>query len=382
MKLITVHLPKNEAGILVTIAFNHGYFDEEDDMFGIGHLAEHYLVVYLKKKYKTEKIFGEISDAYMNLSFQLNKKAYEIFKQIDITKELIEISKSIDVDIFKNEKKRIEIELEEKYSSMFNEISKSIEHKVILKPSFLIRDKRSQIKNIKKITPNQLSNFIEDLSKKERLVFVGSQTVKSNFEEYENSMFRKKYTVEFSKNKTLLFESKNKILKKAQNFAIALPCLGISTDLIDRIIMSFVIRKIYHEFDKRAQNFGVYTTDYKNLIHHRHGLVWFSANSYSHIDEKIKDVFYEIVDEVVISKKLSKELKKYKRERIKALKKEWGTFYGRLDWVIHDMVHLGRFISLEEYINTINAIDEKKVFELTKNIFQKKKEFVFWGNKK
>lgn len=378
MKIINIDLPKKSKKVLIGINFPIGYLNENDKSFGIGHLTEHYLVSKIIKDFNLADCFGEISNNNINIFLDLNKKQYEQFKKIDLINKLKEFSKNINNKVLQNEKKRIEIELEEKYSDSFLDLSYSIESSFIKSPKILKKNKLDQIKNIKNFKKDEISRFINKLSRTDIKLFVGFAGNKSNFKNKKIKINKLKNNPTF-KTGPGKFKTKNPIYKKANNFAICFKGLSAKENMTDRIALSIFSKELYERFNKKVYEIGVYSADYKNLNDNSFGIIWFSINSYKKISENIKDIFYKTIDEILEDKNLEKIIKKTKKEKIQKEKDSWANPYSRFDWIFNDMTEIGNTIEINESIKNIENVNVKTAKKIIGKIFKPENSYILKG---
>ncbi len=376
MKTINVNLPKDASNkVLISISIPFGYFNESDFEFGLAHLAEHYIVKCIEKSFNLKDVSAEISDESINFYISLKKDSYKRFLETDLDNTLLKISENINSELLDNEKKRIEIEIEEKYSDSFKKLSQIVESSFISSPDFINRDRLNQIKNIKKFGSKNVSDFIEKLARMKKNIFVGYTGNKNDYNKSTIHLNKLSYKVQYKTGKAI-FENTHPIFKKTNNFAVCFKGFNANANYTDRICLSILVREIYNRFNKEVRDFGVYSADFKNLVASRYGIVWFSTSSYTKDKIDIEKIFHKTVEEILCDKAFFKKLVEIKKDRKNKEKETWNKFYSRFDWVFNDMNESGKNIELSEVIKSINEVNKERIIRVAKKIFNPKNSLV------
>jgi predicted Zn-dependent peptidase len=376
MKIVNVNLPEKKDLVLVTVNFSHGYLNENDSDFGLAHLTEHYITTILEKKYDALFVGATINDDSLSLDLEFKRKYFEEnFDSVEsILNDIKQIKENISNKIILNEKKRIEIELEEKYSDVLNSVSYSIENKIVKTPARLKRSRLEQIKNVRRFTEKDIKKCIDRILKSETIVFVGFNGNTDDFPVQKNKSIDRSYLskIELVKNKNLVFESNNKILKKASNYAVAFPLGRVSREMVDLYTLKFINKKLYKKFSENVFDLGVYKTEYLHNSNYNGGYIWYFLNAYNKIEADIDKIFFNSIKDVLNSEDLEKDLKEFKKNLVKDLKLDSKNFYGKFDWVISDILRFGKVNNLENIISEIEKITVADISRVAKTVFDTK----------
>lgn len=375
MQIVNINLSENKKEVLILLKFCHGYANENNSDFGLAHLTEHYIIAQLEKKYKTIDIDGTIDDDSITVYLSLKNTEAE---KIELTpKKILEdiemLSQKIDPKILRNEKKRIEIELEEKYYDVFQEISHVIEKNIIYKPAHLKRHRMSQLNNLSKFTGKKVAKCILDIVKTAQIAFVGYSGNKNSSD--KKIAETKNSKIILTKNKTFRLSSENRVLKKSSNFAIAFPLPKLKRP-INKYYLEFFFEQLDSHFMKKIQALGIYKTEYQYNINSQGGYVWFFANSYKTIDRKIEDLFFETVEEVIKSKQTKIRFSSFKKEISESIKFDWKNFYRKFDFISGEYLEDASVCTIEKYLRLINSLQFEEMTAVIRLIFKKGKSIV------
>lgn len=375
---IDVNLPQKKDEILIDLSFSYGYIKENDSDFGLVHLSEHYLVTILEQKYKPLHIDGVTDDYRMTLSLSFKKSEVKDVNQLIeyILRDINEAADLIDEKVLLNEKDRIEVELENMKSDVFESVVYGVESKIISKPEQLRREKAGQLKNIKEFNVSDIQICIKKITESKTIVFVGFNGNKDNYDKkYKAEEIRDVYKIELNKNERASFVSDNSVLKKTKNFAIA---FLIDKRMVDSGIyyINFIVREIYKKFSDSVRHLGVYEVEYLYRANNFSGYVWFFLNSSSSLGDNVDEIFFDSVNEVLNDKDLFKILDSFKEEVIKKTELEWNNFYDRFDWVVYEFLQNGKVKRSDEAIEELKNLNVSELKKITNQIFDPDKKII------
>ena len=149
-----INLPEKTEKIYLNINLKTGYVDENEKIFGIGHLLEHYLTYLLFEKKDGKNLSTNAQIGFDSTNYSLISTNKKFLKETKIFLDSILKPDFNNIELFNREKKVIENELKTKSNLNYRKIFDLILKERFLNKCHYSRSFSEQIKNTqnKKIT--------------------------------------------------------------------------------------------------------------------------------------------------------------------------------------------------------------------------------------
>lgn len=379
-----INLPEKTEKIYLDINLKTGYIDENEKIFGTGHLLEHYLT-YLLFETKDEKNLStnaQIGFDFTNYSLiSTNKKIIEETKKFldSILKPNFN-----NIELLNREKKVIENELKTKSNSNYQKIFDLILKKRFLDKCHYSRNFSEQIKNIQNKKITHLQEYHNQFFNNQNIIFtlsgykLNKKIAKKVFD------IVKDYKIPFKnrgeENRPMCGCSGFSIVKNSKiqltNNVLLIISFPLSKNIEikpkEKIIINMIEKIFSHSdllFAKKIRDIGIYSSDFDWFSWKEVGLVIFSITVPKQKLYNFIEIFNNSMYELKKGFIDQKELNYIKKKAIQNTKNAFKNNTSRLSWITHDLLTLGKVVLPKEDVRNIKTINKKSIADITKKIF-------------
>lgn len=369
--IIFIDLPEETAEVLVSVIFQYGYFNENDEELGRGHLLEHLVGYRLHKAFGYENVLGTIGDNKIEFDITLSKK--NASQNLSLAMEAIFTPLEFDENIINREKNKIQSEIVEKSVNYYEWLRDQTISTVISSPAHIKRNRFGQIKNIGSIDLEDLKKTHERLLKQPVVICIGgyklSGTLKKELSEivsgYTKATALNREPAKIVRPKTKIRKSYYPTLPKhSSHISLVFPGPSYADSAIERYALTFLNYELYRRLDQTMEKLGIYTVDYEYYIKPDHGFISFSSFSTTASPREYKEAFFAGLKEVLEDKNLPKLLKDHLSKRKKNIKEDWANNYKRMGWIVDDMIDFGYIKDAKAMITELNTITSDIIKEV------------------
>lgn len=380
--IVFIDLPKKTSDILVSVVFQYGYLNEADDELGLLHLVEHLVMARVQKELGRENIMGTINDRKVQFDFVLNHK--NVHNNLPIALESIFSIKEFDEKLVKSERSQIRSEIAEKMVDFHEWLKIQSTAMLIASPSHLTRNRFDQVDNIKSAEQSDVINAHRRMIKQPVVVCVGGYRLKKALKKEVTEMVQSYIQPSIAKrNLTEITWQKKKSINKyyptilANTAAVSLifPAPSLADDALERYAMTFVRLQLDKKLNEAVERAGIYGVEYNYTIDREYGFINFLAFVPSDLLEIYPRIFFEELERVKNDETLERELKEHLTQRKKNIREDWSRNYGRMGWVVEDMIDFGFKNDPTKMIPGLDKLTVAKVREVLEKFFVREKMY-------
>jgi len=367
-------LPEESDYLYAGLFFQFGSINEGDEDFGLTHLLEHYLISKLKTR-EDYFIDGEVDLA--SVSFYTKIKVSETNK-VKLFFDFFTNPDFTDHNLLEAEKKALRSEVTVKTENTDNRIfyytiGERLHHQRV------VRSPLAQTKYLEKYTLDDLKRRYLDLKKNFMVATMASQLpIDNQLKKYVEDGCAKSFIlsskelppIEYSKKLTEQFE----LLGVPIGFTkvlITFPAYTLLDDSGNRGTLRFISQQIRKRFANDLRPMGIYHINSERVTTMVYGMCKFSFM----IPNKILNEAIKQIDKLLYKKLSDEELayiKDFNNDNEKAIRNDWKSNDGRLEWYKVDVSNFGDVIDPEVVIKA--KVTEESVNKVYLEIFQKESE--------
>lgn len=392
-----INLPEKTEKIYLDINLKTGYADEDEKMFGVGHLIEHYLMCLLFEKKDGKNLSTNAQVGLGSTNYSLISTNKKILKEIKTFLDSVLKPNFNEAGLFNREKKVIENELRTKLNFNHRKVFDLILKKRFENKCYYSRDFSEQIKNIRNKKITHIQEYYNQFFNNQNIVFTLSgykldkkmvekifDIVKDYKISSENRTKTKQQICNYSK--FCVVKSSKIQLNNDVLLVVSFPLFkNTEIDQKEKIIINMIEKFLSYSdlsFAKKIRNIGIYSSDFDWFSWKEAGLVIFSIT----VPEQKLYNFIEIFNNSICELKNGlidqKELNYAKKKAIQNTKNAFKNNINRLNWITHDLLTLGKVVLPKEDVRDIKNIDRKSIANIIKKLFVLEKANIIFVGKK
>lgn len=379
-----VYIPKDAEKVGVDVYCRSGISIEQKEVFGVGHLLEHYISEIITRDHQGDFYSnGRINHEMMNLYVRLDR---------DRKKELIEkfFDKVFkvefnDQEILNYEKLAIQNELNTDSHNLVRRIERKVETGRFQDECFCIKSFEDSIEPTGRMTLKNVEDHYRQIFNRQNVkIFISVYSPAAWFKSYLKELLPKYKLPEGKRTEFPDCVYSDRHIKRMPNSDIAgsyayltYPALRSADDPKDKIVMRMILdlltgREDGYSVNKWARKQGIYAINSYWVRMEKIGFIVFNSYIPKEKNATVLNIINQSIKKVCTQPITQDYLKKEIRDLTNVYRREWRS-NDRTNWVIDETLDAGQYRELEYYLDLLESITPEDIMNLANEIFDHEK---------